>query len=139
MTFVGGSFMKDELEEPEQRAEFLRLLFSPDLQNSTDLCSTMIKSFTQKLSVPAAATENASYLKQSCLPAGPEGVFLRNLSLTRSVHGTLVYGETLFQDCSKEIGVLAAKSATVAGITTSPRVVQVAEAYYEGVLKYVVH
>lgn len=137
MTFVGGSFMKDEMEKPLFRAEFLRLLLCDDLEKSVNFSSYFIKSFEKNLAVPTAKTADADYLKQYCLPTGKPGVFCRNLTLTRMVHGTVVYGETLYQDNVKELMLLSKNEITVNGIQTSMRVQQVANAYYEAVRNYV--
>lgn len=136
MTFVGGSFMKDEMEKPLFRAEFLRLLLSDDLEKSVNFSSYFVKSFEKNLKVPIAKETDADYLKQYCLPAEKPGVFCRNLTLTRMVHGTLVYGETLYQDNINELMLLSKNEVTVKGITTSKRVQQVANAYYEAVINY---
>lgn len=137
MTFVGGSFMKDEMEKPLFRAEFLRLLLCDDLEKSVNFSSYFIKSFEKNLAVPTAKTADADYLKQYCLPTEKPGVFCRNLTLTRMVHGTVVYGETLYQDNVKELMLLSKNEITVNGIQTSSRVQQVANAYYEAVRNYV--
>jgi N-acetylmuramoyl-L-alanine amidase len=138
MAFVGGSFMKNELEKPFSRTEFLRLLLSDDIENSTKFSSFFIKSFEKNLNVPTAKESDADYLKQYCLPTGQPGVYSRNLTLTRMVRGTLVYGETLYQDNVNELQNLSKEEIVVNSNTmsTSKRVQQVANAYYEGILNY---
>ncbi len=136
MTFTGGSFMKNDLEKPAYRIEFLRLLLLNDLEKSIDFSSSCIKSFEIFLNVPTAKESDAAYLKQYCMPTEKSGVFCRNLTLTRMVHGTLVYGETLYQDNINELKLLTKNDLTVNGVTTSNRVQQVANAYYEGIISY---
>ncbi len=128
MVFVGGSFMKNELEKQQSRAEFLRMLITDDIDNSILFSSYVIKSFEQVLKVPTAQQSDAKYLKDFCLPAGENGVFCRNLMLTRLVHGTLVYGETLYQDNQTELELLS-------GPDIPDRVGEVANAYYEAIIK----
>ncbi len=136
MTFAPGSFMKDELEKPEDRACFVKLLLAPDLENSMSLCSTMTASFQQDLKVPAAGETDAAYLSANCIAGTAKGVYLRNLSLTRQVNGTLVYGETLYQDNVKESIRLMERSSTDGNVQVPVRVQEVAEAYYKGLLKH---
>lgn len=136
MTFTGGSFMKNDLEKPASRIEFLRLLLLNDLEKSITFSSSCVKSFEKNLSAPAAKETDAAYLKQYCMPTGKPGVYCRNLTLTRMVHGTLVYGETLYQDNINELQLLSKNDLTMNGVTTSNRVQQVANAYYEGIVNY---
>jgi len=127
MTFVGGSYLKNEMEKPLSRAEFLRLLLTDDIENSICFSSFFVKSFEKNLAVPTAQQTDADYLAEYCLPTEEPGVFCRNLMLTRMVHGTLVYGETLCQDNLNELELLS----------KSGRVQQVVNAYYEGIVKYI--
>lgn len=132
MAFVGGAFMRNDLSSPEKRFEFFRLLVSDDLERSVELSSCMISSFEEKLNVPTAAADDTKYLREGCLPATAKGVYCRNLQLTRYIHSALVYGETLFQDNVNESKALSSETDK----TKNERVQQVAEAYYEGVLKF---
>lgn len=134
MAFVGGAFMKNDLSTPEKRFEFLRLLISDDLEKSIALSAAMVKSFEGNLNVKTAGTTDAKYLIAGCLPTNESGVYCRNLQLTRYVHGPLVYGETLYQDNMDECFALNKESDK----TKNPRVQQVAEAYFQGVLNYII-
>ncbi len=133
MTFVGGAFMKDDLSTPEKRFEFLRLLVSKDIEQSILLSSSMVKSFEKNLNVKTAKIKDADYLMEGCLATPEAGVYCRNLQLTRYIHGTLVYGETLYQDNINESKALNEESDK----TKNERVQQVAEAYFQGVLNYI--
>lgn len=136
MVLVGGSFLKNELEKPIDRLAFLRMLVTDDLEQSVKLSGNLISTFTNKLNVPAATVRDAEYLTKYCMPADVKGVYSRNLTLTRLVKGTVVYGETLYQDNAKECLLLSNPDTEVYGIKTSSRVKQVAEAYYEGIMSY---
>lgn len=136
MTFAPGSFMKDELEKPQDRACFVKLLFSPGIESSMKLCSTMTACFERELKVPAAGEGDAAYLSTNCMNGRARGVYLRNLSLTRQVNGTLVYGETLYQDHVKESLRLTERSSTDGNVQLPVRVHEVADAYYKGLLEY---
>jgi hypothetical protein len=62
-------------------------------------------------------------------------VYARNLSMTRLVHGPIVFGETLYQDNMDEALVLSKMNTIdpVSGQKASTRTIEVAEAYYEGI------
>lgn len=132
MAFVGGAFMKNDLSTPEKRFEFLRLLVSDDIENSIALSSSVIKGFEHTLNVKTATVKDAEYLREGCVATGQAGVYCRNLQLTRYIHGPLVYGETLYQDNINECVLLNQETDK----TKNPRVQQVAEAYFQGVLNY---
>ncbi|MBI3502781.1 MAG: N-acetylmuramoyl-L-alanine amidase [Bacteroidetes bacterium] len=129
MAFVGGSFSADELDKPEARIDFLRLLLTDDIQNSILFSKFIVESLVEKTKVPAAMDSCAIYLKGNCLNTDVPGVFCRNLALTRMVRGTLCYGESLCQDNSNESKALNQKD--------SKRIEEVAEAYFEGIMNYV--
>lgn len=137
MAFVGGSFTEDELDKPEARLEFVRLLLTDDLERSLEFSKYLIESLVQKTGVPAALDSNAIYLKDNCMKTGVSGVYNRNLTLTRKVKGVICYGESLYQDNISECKALSKKDASIDGVKTSKRVEEVAEAYYEGILNYV--
>lgn len=133
MTFVGGAFMGSDLSSPEKRMEFLRLLVTDDLEKSIALSSSVVKSFEKNLNVKTASYTDATYLVKGCLPADANGVYCRNLQLTRYIHSPLVYGETLYQDNVNECVLLNEENDK----TKNKRIQQVAEAYFQGVLDYV--
>lgn len=136
MAFVGGSFIAEELNKPEERIDFLRLLLSDDIDNSIEFSKYIVESLVQKTEVPAALDSCAIYLKGNCITTDAPGVFCRNLALTRMVKGTLCYGESLYQDNINECKALAKEEIIIDGIKTSKRVVAVAEAYFDGIINY---
>jgi N-acetylmuramoyl-L-alanine amidase len=131
MCFVAGAFQRSDLATVEKRFEFLRLLISNDLENSIALSTIMMHHFEKTLNVKTATSQDATYLN-SCIAANNEGVYCRNLQLTRMVHGPLVYGETLYQDNHTECSLLNAETDKC----KNQRIQQVAEAYFQGVLQY---
>ncbi len=133
MTFAGGAFMAHDLKSNDKRFEFLRLLITDDLEKSFSFSSEVVKSFEKTLTVKTAGINDAKYLRESCIAAPQKGVFCRNLQLTRFVHGTLVYGETLYQDNFAECKALNKETDK----TKNERVKQVADAYFHGILNYV--
>ncbi len=136
MVFIPGAFSKTELAKEENRYEFLRLLVTTDEENSERLSTLILREFVQVLDVPAVTQYNAApYLHRVCLKLN-EGVYARNLCLTRMVHGPLCYGETLLQNNNKESLKLAKNDAEIRGISCPSRVIEVAEGYFLGIKKY---
>lgn len=135
MLFVPGSFEAGELATPEDRFDFLRLLLLDDVEESIEVSNFVGEQFKAKLDVPLAGPADATYLSTSCRKTTRQGVYTRNLSMTRLIHGPLVYGETLYQDNKFEARMLADMSITdiQSKQTTSKRVMQVADAYFEGI------
>ena len=129
MVFIGGSFMKDELNTFQSRVHFLRMLITDDVSKSVDLSEKLIKKFHDNLQVSSALSGNADYLRKNCMDTEIQGVYHRNLTLTQLVHGTTAYCETLYQDNIKECILLDEK-------TTSVRIKEVADAYYKGIKEY---
>jgi N-acetylmuramoyl-L-alanine amidase len=136
MTFIGGGMLPSDLNKADKRAEFLRLALTDDLDKSEKISAAVLKSFHRVLKVPIASKKDATYLRDNCLATANEGVYCRNLILTRIVHSPLVYGETLYQDNKNECFALMKEDDEIEGIRTSARVREVAEAYFEGVMAY---
>lgn len=135
MLFVPGAFQEGELDDAEKRYDFLRLLLLDDIENSLEVSSRVATHFQDKLQVPLANPSDAGYLSTSCRKTKKQGVYARNLSMTRLVHGTIVYGETLYQDNAAEALALSNMTITdrISGQITSKRVMQVADAYLAGI------
>lgn len=136
LAFVPGAFGKGEMKESEDRYEFLRLIATNDIENSIKLSEYVVAEFVNQLQVPLIAhTEKNSYLSSVCL-FQKEGIYSRNLALTRLIHGPLCYGETLIQNNQEEAYKLSSRDSFIQGIPCSKRVEQVALAYFEGIKHY---
>lgn len=133
MAFVGGAFMGGDLSNIEKRFEFLRLLITNELEESINLSSNMLNSFEQNLGIKTANFKDATYLPKGCLTTEKNGVYCRNLQLTRYIHSPLVYGETLYQDNIHECVLLNKETDK----TKNVRVQEIANAYFIGVKNYV--
>ena len=133
MTFVAGSFLLGELTSQRARYELIRLLVSNDLTESIALSGAIAKHMEKTLAVPLVG-EQYSFGGSEIFVT--PGVFCRNLVLTRCVHGVLCYGETLIQHNTEEAYRLAKKDIVVDGIPTTSRVVEVAQAYFQGICQY---
>jgi N-acetylmuramoyl-L-alanine amidase len=137
LVFMPGGFCQGELASVENRYEFVRLLVSDDLERSEQLSKCLLAQFIKVLDVPSiSAKDGASYLERACLKVD-EGVYARNLALTRLVHGPVAYGETLVQNNALECLKLAQKDTEIDGIPCSSRIKQVAQAYASGIKDYV--
>lgn len=136
MTFIPGAFGKGELSQPQNRYDFLRMIVSDQLEQSSLLSQKIAERFVQNLDVPLVKDgEKLPYLIRSCMKQ-KQGVYSRNLALTRLVRSPLCYGETLVQNNREECERLGTNDTEVAGIPCSNRVKQVAKAYYEGIKDY---
>ncbi len=129
MAFVPGCVTSEDLKTLAGRLNFIRLLISPDIENSVKLSSAVAKNISSKLNVPLAKETDATYLSERCLPTPATGIYSRDLALTRLIKGPLVYGEPLYQDNTQECILLTSPN--------SERIKLVAEAYYEGIVEYI--
>ena len=98
LMFIPGAFMKKEISKKENRLDFLRLSITDQLDESLLLAKEIARCTSKRLQVSLAGKES---LKTSSIYAS-EGVFCRNLALTRLIHSPVCYGETLFQDNFEE-------------------------------------
>jgi len=137
MAFVPGCVTAEDMKTLAGRLNFLRLLLSPDIENSVKLSSAVANTISKKLNVPLAQKSEATYLTERCLSTSERGVYSRDLALTRLIRGPLVYSEPLYQDNNRECILLTAKDDSISGYAISKRIEQVAEAYYEGILEYI--
>lgn len=135
MAFTPGSFHSGELSDSEKRFDFLRLMLTEELVNSITFSGAVTRRFESELNVPLATPKDATYLQTSCITTGQPGVYCRNLSLCRLVQGTLVYGETLYQDNAQECKLLM-QAAQSSNPGPDARTFQVAMAYYNGILDW---
>lgn len=136
MVFVPGAFCRNELSEKDSRYEFLRLLVSEDLFSSLKLSRAVLEKFGEHLLIPPVSKhDGANYLNRVGLKIG-EGIYARNLALTRLIHGPVCYGETLIQNNIDECVKLSRRDFVINGQFCSSRIKQVAEAYYEGIKQY---
>jgi len=128
MVFMPGAFLSDDLSNPTERLEFLNLLVLANFDKSAKLAGHLIKEFTKQLDVPPVPANNKISYLQKISNFVSEGVYCRNLKLCRQVNSPLCYGESLYQDNEQEALRLFENK--------EKRIRQVAEAYYNAVLKY---
>ncbi len=136
LVFIPGAFCAHELNQSEERYAFLRLLVTDSLEESLKLSRCVANQFVEKLNIPLIGENiSTSYLEKMCLRQ-EEGIYARNLALTRMVHSPLCYGESLIQNNLEELKRLTAKDAEIDGICCAHRIKTVARAYFEGIKEY---
>lgn len=136
MAFIGGAFTSDNLDKPENKIHFLRLLLTDQLDRSEKLAAQSVGYCSKNLSIPVASQFDASYLKDNCLFTGSAGVFSRNLNLCRLINSPLVYGESLYQDNDHECEALMRTDVIFKNIKTNDRTLLVAKSYYQAVFNF---
>jgi N-acetylmuramoyl-L-alanine amidase len=137
MAFVPGAFARGELAEQEGRIALLRLLLTRDQARSILACEIFLRHSQTYTGVrPVAEPNSLPYLRDGCLYAGKPGVYARNLTLTRLVSGTLIYGESLCQDNRSECLALSRQGIEVGGRPAPARLQDVAKAYIATVVEF---
>lgn len=136
MAFIGGCFTPDRLDNIESKINFLRLLFSSQLNNSEKLSGLTVAEFSNNLEIPIALPADADYLKNNCISTGKKGVYCRQLILCNKINSPLVYGESLYQDNVNECDWLMKNTVVKYGVKTNERVVKVAQSYFNAILAY---
>lgn len=136
LVHVPGCFRNNELATKACRKHFLRLLLTDNLDHSITLSDHIIKAQTKQTKVlPVNASKNISYLKNACLEVS-EGVWARNLRLTRLVKSPLCYGETLLQNNYATMQKLMINDDFIQGIACPSLIKDIAFGYYQGIMEF---
>lgn len=136
MCFISGAFGTKDLVKPVNKLHFLRLLLGKQIQQSETIGRLTMNSFEKNLKISRAKQSDTDYLTKHTLSTNCQGLFCRNLILTRCINSPLVYGESLYQDNSKEFYMLSTSNFSDYGVKASERVHLVAKSYYEAILNY---
>jgi N-acetylmuramoyl-L-alanine amidase len=136
MAFIGGAFTADNLDKPESRMNFLRLLLTDQLNRSQNLAQETVLNFNKILEISIASQRDADYLRDNCLLTSSPGVFCRNLALCRRINSPLVYGESLYQDNENESRQLMRSDLDIYGVKANDRLMKVARSYYQAVMQF---
>lgn len=136
MAFIPGAMTGDNFQRTGAKIQFLRLLFSDEIEQSEKLSAFTVQEFSSELKIPIAKKKSATYLDESCNASPSAGVFCRNLALCRGIQSPLVYGECLYQDNIEECYSLCNAGKSLDGMQISERVWQVAQCYYRSLLRY---
>lgn len=135
MIFVPGSYLANELLTPIERFDFIRTLLTDHMQESTQLSAFVMEEFEDQLKVPAVKDYQAPRYLTANSKKVTKGVYARNLRLCRLLNTPVCYGESLLQDNKAELLALSENDLSEGVI--APRLVEVANAYFEGIKKYV--
>jgi len=140
--FVGGAYVQGELESKEARRNFVRQLFTSEVFESKIASSYLVEALEKDLGISPVSEYHEyaqeGYLKKYSLKLS-DGVYARNMTLTRRVPGVIAYAEPLCQDNVHMINLLAQRGLQVGDLITSPYLLKVATAYYKGIEKYFGH
>jgi len=142
MAFVPGAFLNGELKKTDQKVDFIRLLVSTDLEKSLRLADLVMKKHTEILKVPAIpAANDLRVLREVSIATPYEGVYARNLVLTRMARSVIVYGESVYQDNIDELKKLSKKdfeyfNPEIGFVKTSKRCAEIAEAYFQALEEF---
>lgn len=136
MCFIPGGFAPKDLQKTINRLHFVRLMISDQIKKSEMMGTMTINAFQKNLKITTAKQIDADYLMKHSLTSSGDGVFCRNLILTRYINSPLVYGESLYQDNSVECTLLNNCNYDSYGLSVPQRVYQVAKSYYEAILNY---
>lgn len=143
MAFIPGAFLGfSELERLTDKLEFLRLLLSPDIDKSARLAYLILKNQYDSLGIPPVSNENTIIEDRYCVPTTYQGVYARNLAMTRTVKGPVVYFQPLLQDNLAEAKLLSKKDYVFKysddlSIKAPKRCEEVAEAIFQGIVQWV--
>lgn len=136
MAFIGGCFTEAKMESYESKMNFLRLLFTDQLNRSEKLAHLTVEHFHENLEIPIACTDDADYLKNNCLSLKSHGVYSRQLILCNKINSPIVYGECLYQDNKDESKWLMQNHMDCNGHMTNERVYLVAQSYYRALMHF---
>ena len=135
MAFIGGSYVKNELLTEKDRILFLRQLVSKDILKSKELSKSIIKAHQSICQIRTVNEKDSlTYLTKYSIETDHQGVYARNLFLTRNIYGPICYGESLLQDNYDEALELS-KSYFLNKKSSNYRLLQVANAYFSGIVE----
>ncbi|MGE0569015.1 MAG: N-acetylmuramoyl-L-alanine amidase [Bacteroidia bacterium] len=129
MCFIGGCYTASRLQEQKNRVHLVKLMITNILDESEKLSSLVVANTHAMLGVQIAKHDDATYLKNNCMPTKNEGVYCRQLLLCNTINSPLVYGESLYQDNLNEAIALTSQNS-------DNRLKLVAEAYYKGIVEF---
>lgn len=136
MVFIPGSFGDGELKERKARYEFLRLLVTSDFSLSKQFSKIVLKKFNERLQIPSVNPSDGAHYLETASVKVEEGVYARNLALTRLVHSPLCYGESLVQNNLEEALKLSHLDTEIQGYPCSFRLKEVALAYFQAIQEF---
>ena len=131
-SLIPGAFAQGELSNKVSRAEFVRLAVTDHIDKSIQLSKYIAHENNKLLKIPFPEAKSFS---SNCIHVS-DGVFCRNLLLTRLVHSPLCYSESLLQNNEQEYKELIKNDDVIDGLPISNRLKQVAQAHFRGILRF---
>jgi N-acetylmuramoyl-L-alanine amidase len=141
MAFVPGAFLGHELKRPSEILDFLRLLLSSDIDKSMRLAHLILQEEQNTMGIAPVQSKDHVLDNKFCSPTPYEGVYSRNLAMTRAVRGPVVYLEALLQDNENEARLLSVNDLeidhpTLGKIRVPSRCAVVAKVIAKGIEKW---
>jgi hypothetical protein len=138
MAFVPGAFLGHELKRPSEILDFLRLLLSSDMDKSMRLAHLILQEEQNTMGIAPVQAKDHVLDNKFCTVTPYDGVYSRNLAMTRAVRGPVVYLEALLQDNENEARLLSVNDLeidhpTLGKIRVPSRCAVVAKAIAKGI------
>lgn len=142
MAFIPGAFLGyNELQILTEKLDFMRLLLSPDIDKSARLAHLILKNQYDSLGIPPVSNENTIIDDRFCVSTTYQGVYARNLAMTRTIKGPVVYFQPLLQDNIAESKLLSKRDYVVKhGDQTykaPKRCEEIAEVIFQGIVQWI--
>ncbi len=138
LAFVPGSFMPGEFSTTSDIESFRFLFSTTTIMESIRFSESILKSLESSTGVSVIGRKfDGIYPLTNCIYSGTPGIYSRNMVLTRLVRAPVCYIELLCQDNLDEAVVLQDTTVRVGHMNTSVRVIEVADALYQGIINYV--
>lgn len=136
VNFIPGSIMKGELNEQRYRYAFARLAITSDIEKSIALAKCITDNLEKSAGVKPAKhpTSDSSYqitLEKDNIIKICNGIFCRNLAMTKSVQSPICYSLPLCLDNFDECEKLSSTT------TMANRIQDVAQAYFNAVCDFI--
>jgi len=108
MAFIAGGFTPSETQSDEDYRHLSRIYHNPHVTGkSVGLCSNILEQLSLNLNIPYAKQESETYLEKYTVSAHDfmsddndsinlDGIFARNLTLTKLIESPLCYTESLY-------------------------------------------
>jgi len=135
-TFISGAFCKNDLSTNLAKLHFLRLILDSTYEKSLILANCIISSIATLNNININKNIDDFPWGKSAKYSDYEGVYSRNLGLTRLINSPLCYCEGFYQDNEYEYQQLTNETIKIYDIYASKRTQEIAYSYLNGVLKY---
>ncbi|MEP2668803.1 MAG: N-acetylmuramoyl-L-alanine amidase [Cyclobacteriaceae bacterium] len=138
VSFIPGGFTNYELVSLTQAEDLRRLTSTDDIEKSLNLSNSILKQFELAFGVAPInpISHEVPWANKFSTSSEFQGIFGRNLFLTRTIQSPLAYMEPFLQNNQDFIYKLNERTMVVNGRKVSPLLQTVARCYFNGVLDY---